>query len=122
MIVFIDTQRQEHHQPSLDYIIDVIKHGTQIEWEGYSGQAGLYWKTVDDIRRIILTPSGDTDYLLQYFDDLAGLGYYFASFNENADIPFRDISVGGDPWTIPACLFISKTKTVDATHCNSNAN
>jgi hypothetical protein len=113
MMKLIDTEGQEHNEVLLDHLIRIVEQGNQAEWEGYSGQAGLYWYSKEGDKRIIFTPGGSDSYLLQYYDDTDGLDYYFVSLGSEESDSYIEVSVGGDPWRIPNYLFISKQKTIE---------
>jgi hypothetical protein len=108
MIEFIDTEGQEHINPPLSQFMQAVEAGDQTEWEGYSGQAGIYWRSEKGDRRIIFTPGGADSYLLEYWDDSDGLNYYFVSSRTGSPTAITEVYVGGNPWPIPANLFVPK--------------
>ena len=112
MIEFIDTEGQNYINPPLSQFIQAVEAGDQAEWEGYSGQAGIYWRSDKGDRRIIFTPGGADSYLLEYWDDSDGLDYYFVSSGIGSPTNIREVFVGGNPWAIPANLFIPKADAI----------
>jgi len=108
MIKFISTEGQEYENPPLSQFIQAVEAGNQTEWEGYSGQAGIYWRDDKGDRQIIFTPSGADKYILQYYDNSSEQDYYFISSGGGNVDDITEVYVGGDPWLIPANLFVSK--------------